>query len=156
MDTTLTSVEQFHIAFGLNVAGGPYLPKTESDAAKDMDLIVRQMERMGEELKRLAARHGGLLFLRLQLCQEELAELGRAMADDDIVEVLDALCDMRYVADGTAISLGLHGVFINAFSEVHNSNMSKLGRDGRPIISPAGRVEKGPDYFTPRLERFLP
>lgn len=157
MDMTLLSVKSFHDVFGLVVAEEPDIPMTSPAARMILRKFVERMERLAEDLKTSAANYNSnLLLLRLQLCQEELAELGRAMEQGNVVDALDALCDMRYVADGTTIALGLHHAFLPAFREIHDSNMSKLGEDGRPIISEAGRVVKGPNYWRPQLKRFLP
>jgi predicted HAD superfamily Cof-like phosphohydrolase len=62
---------------------------------------------------------------RLNLIKEEVQELEDALNDLDIVEVLDALCDINYVVNGTILACGLQDVFTKAFDEVHRSNMSK-------------------------------
>ena len=41
------------------------------------------------------------------------------------------------------------------FKEVQNSNMSKLGEDGKPIYNEKGKVMKGPNYFKPNLRKFV-
>lgn len=41
------------------------------------------------------------------------------------------------------------------FQEVHRSNMTKLGEDGKPIVNEAGRVVKGPKYEPPNIELVL-
>jgi len=43
-----------------------------------------------------------------------------------------------------------------SFAEVHRSNMSKLGEDGKPILRESdGKVLKGPNYFKPDLSQFI-
>lgn len=64
--------------------------------------------------------------LRVNLIQEELNELKDAIADNDIVEVADALCDLQYVLSGAILEFGLASQFADLFSEVHRSNMSKV------------------------------
>ncbi len=158
MDMTLLSVKEFHDAFNLEVGEHPALPTATADTQVQLALeqTAMAMEALGAQLKEVAAVCGAnMLLVRLQLCQEELAELARAFVEEDIVECLDALCDMRYVADGVTLCLGLHHAFMPAFREVHASNMSKLDEDGKPIISASGRVEKGPGYWPPRLKQFL-
>ena len=108
-----------------------------------------------EDSKQQGREDAALLFMRMHLCTEELGELAMAFADNDKVAVLDALADMRYVADGTALSLGLHPIFLQAFREIHGSNMSKLDADGKPVRTPAGRVVKGPNYRKPELGPIL-
>ena len=93
--------------------------------------------------------------LRVSLLQEELNELAEAIDTNDIVGVLDALTDLQYVLDGTYLSFGLHDLKQVAFAEVHSSNMSKLGEDGKPIYRDDGKILKGPNYFKPNLQQFF-
>jgi hypothetical protein len=46
-------------------------------------------------------------------------------------------------------------VFVEAFSRVHTSNMSKLDKNGDPILRDDGKVMKGPDYQKPTLTDLL-
>lgn len=124
--TTLEQVHEFHATYGAAIKDVPDI----SDKA--------------------------LNDFRVRLLQEELDELREALADGDIVETLDALTDIQYVLDGAFLSLGLHSVKDAAFAEVHRSNMSKLGADGKPILRESdGKVLKGPDYFKPDLSQFI-
>lgn len=63
--------------------------------------------------------------LRVSLLQEELNELKEAIADNDLVEVADALCDIQYVLSGAILEFGLAADFKTLFDEVQRSNMSK-------------------------------
>lgn len=63
--------------------------------------------------------------LRVKLLQEELDELKQAIADNDIVEIADALCDLQYVLSGAVLEFGLGEKFVELFNEVQRSNMSK-------------------------------
>ena len=63
--------------------------------------------------------------LRVSLLQEELKELQQAIADKDIVEIADALCDLQYVLSGAVLEFGLGEQFVELFNEVQRSNMSK-------------------------------
>ena len=63
--------------------------------------------------------------LRIELLQEELNELKQAIADNDIVEIADALCDLQYVLSGAVLEFGLGEKFVELFNEVQRSNMSK-------------------------------
>lgn len=74
-------------------------------------------------------------------------------ADIDLVEVADALGDIKYVTDGAAICFGLP--FDAIFKEIHRSNMSKLGEDGKPIYREDGKVMKGPDFSPPDIKKIL-
>lgn len=63
--------------------------------------------------------------LRVSLIAEELKELEEAIANNDIVEVADALCDIQYVLSGAVLEFGLKDKFSALFDEVQRSNMSK-------------------------------
>lgn len=63
--------------------------------------------------------------LRVKLLQEELDELKEAIANNDLVEVADALCDLQYVLSGAVLEFGLGDKFVELFNEVQRSNMSK-------------------------------
>ncbi len=63
--------------------------------------------------------------LRVALIAEELKELEEAIADGDLVEVADALCDIQYVLSGAVLEFGLGDKFVDLFNEVQRSNMSK-------------------------------
>lgn len=63
--------------------------------------------------------------LRVALLQEELDELKKAIEENDLVEVADALCDLQYVLSGAVLEFGLGGKFVELFNEVQRSNMSK-------------------------------
>ena len=91
--------------------------------------------------------------LRYNLIKEELDELKQAMYDKDLLEVADALTDILYVTYGAGIAFGID--LDKCFEEVQNSNMSKLGVDGKPIYNEAGKVMKGPNYFKPDLSKFV-
>ena len=91
--------------------------------------------------------------LRISLIQEELDELKEAMTNNDLLEVADALTDLLYVTYGAGHAFGID--LDKCFNEVQNSNMSKLGEDGKPIYNELGKVMKGPNYFKPDLNKFV-
>ena len=91
--------------------------------------------------------------LRISLIQEELDELKEAMINNDLLEVADALTDLLYVTYGAGHAFGID--LDKCFNEVQNSNMSKLGKDGKPIYNQLGKVMKGPNYFKPDLSKFI-
>ena len=123
---TLNAVKKFHETYGLPVKDAPHITDEKTNA------------------------------LRINLLQEELDELSEALANNDIVEVLDALTDLQYVLDGAYLSFGLHHLKDTAFNEVQRSNMSKLGEDGKPIVRESdGKIMKGPNYSPPDIAQFL-
>ena len=91
--------------------------------------------------------------LRIDLIEEELQELTEAMNNKDLLEVADALTDILYVTYGAGHAFGIN--LDKCFEEVQKSNMSKLGKDGKPIYNEFGKVMKGPDYFKPDLSKFI-
>ena len=91
--------------------------------------------------------------LRIELIKEELEELTEAIKQNDLLEVADALTDILYVTYGAGHAFGID--LDKCFDEVQNSNMSKLGEDGKPIYNEAGKVMKGPNYFKPDLSKYI-
>ena len=90
--------------------------------------------------------------LRISLINEELDEFREAINNNNIKEVADALTDILYVTYGAGHAFGID--LDKCFEEVQRSNMSKLGKDGKPIYNEHGKVMKGPDYFKPDLKKF--
>lgn len=84
--------------------------------------------------------------LRIRLIAEEFKEYTDAEEANDIVEVADALADMIYIICGTAASYGIPLEAV--FEEVHNSNMAKLGPNGKPIKREDGKIIK-PEGWQP-------
>ena len=112
------------------------------------------MTTFGQEVKRKSELSSEKInSLRLSLIQEELDELTNAIKENDILEVADALTDILYVTYGAGHAFGVD--LDKCFDEVQRSNMSKLGKDGKPIYNDHGKVMKGPDYFKPDLSKFL-
>ena len=91
--------------------------------------------------------------LRYNLIKEELDEFKQALDNNDLLEVADALTDILYVTYGAGHAFGIN--LDACFEEVQNSNMSKLGKDGKPIYNDKGKVMKGPNYFKPDLSKFI-
>ena len=126
MKNKILAVKEFHKAFKLD-----YLeePKADLGAGKNK--------------------------LRFNLMKEENEEYFEAANNNDMVEVADALGDMLYILCGTIIEHGMQHKIDEIFSEIQNSNMSKLGADGNPIYREDGKVLKGPHYFKPNIKGIL-
>ena len=91
--------------------------------------------------------------LRYDLIKEELNELEVAMKTKNLTEVADALTDILYVTYGAGCAYGID--LDICFKEVQRANMSKLGKDGKPIYNDKGKVMKGPNYLKPNLKQFI-
>ena len=91
--------------------------------------------------------------LRFDLIEEELNELQDAMKQKNLKEIADALTDILYVTYGAGCAYGID--LDKCFKEVQRANMSKLGKDGKPIYNDKGKVMKGPEYLPPNLKQFV-
>lgn len=135
MRRLIHNVEEFHKAFNARVSTKPTMISVEEG------------------------------LLRYELMKEELEEYKQAILDQDLVMVLDALTDMSYINCGNYVVHGLQEVAEEAFQEVQNSNMSKLDKNGNPVINgengaldkrkPLGKILKGENFFEPNLEQFI-
>lgn len=114
---------------------------------------------------------------------EELEEYKHACETGNIVEVLDALCDIAYVSIGNGVMLhGLKDQILPAYAEVQASNMSKACKTEEEAIQTVElrskeqgepchyeqqgeywivyrtrdrKVMKNVNYFKPNLKQFL-
>lgn len=120
----------------------------------NFELVENFMNAFGQEVKEEPALPDwNTCALRLDLITEEVRELEVALANENLVDIADALTDILYVVYGAGHAFGID--LDACFDEVHRSNMSKLGPDGEPIYREDGKVLKGPDYFDPDLESIL-
>lgn len=96
-----------------------------------------------------------VVYLRTKLMAEEVQEYKEAKT---IEEIADALGDQLYILCGSIAVHGLQDKIEEIFLAIHESNMSKLGEDGQPVVNgkqvydeskPIGKILKGPNYFTP-------
>ena len=120
----------------------------------NFESVKKFMKTFGQEVKEKAEfPNKKITSLRYDLIREELEELREAIDNNDIKEVADALTDILYVTYGAGHAFGIN--LDKCFEEVQNSNMSKLGEDGKPIYNEFGKVMKGPNYFKPNLEKLI-
>tara|TARA_B100000780_G_C20850301_1_gene337935 strand:+ start:127 stop:498 length:372 start_codon:yes stop_codon:yes gene_type:complete len=116
--------------------------------------VKKFMQIFNQEVKNKAEfPKKNIVKLRYDLIKEELDELNQAIRDKDMNEVADALTDILYVTYGAGHAFGVD--LDKCFKEVQESNLSKLGVDGKPIFNENGKVMKGPNYFKPNLNKFL-
>ena len=120
----------------------------------NFESVRKFMKTFGQEIKKKPQfPDDKITKLRFALIKEELGELKEAMEKKDLKEVADALTDILYVTYGAGHAFGID--LDKCFEEVQNSNMSKLGLDGKPIYNEMGKVMKGPNYFKPDLTKFV-
>ena len=120
----------------------------------NFESVKKFMKIFGQEIKEKAEfPNDKIISLRYDLIREELEELRDALDKKDLKEVADALTDILYVTYGAGHAFGIN--LDKCFEEVQKSNMSKLGKDGKPIYNESGKVMKGPNYFKPDLSKFV-
>ena len=120
----------------------------------NFESVKKFMETFGQEIKEKPNfPNDKITSLRYELIREELDELKEAIDKRDLKEVADALTDILYVTYGAGHAFGID--LDKCFEEVQNSNMSKLGVDGKPIYNEKGKVMKGPNYFKPNLAKYV-
>lgn len=123
---------------------------------KSIDLVWEFHEKFHLPInKKPFIDNSSLNTLRMDLIEEEMIELDAALMERDQAKVLDALTDLQYVLDGAFLALGFADMKDAALEEVHRSNMSKLGEDGKPCYREDGKVLKGPNYTPPNLQRII-
>ena len=120
----------------------------------NFESVGKFMETFGQEVKKKPEiPDAKTVELRIELISEELEELWDACKDKDIVSIADALTDILYVTYGAGHAFGID--LDKCFAEVQRSNMSKLGKNGKPIYREDGKVMKGPNYSEPDLKNTL-
>ena len=126
IEKPINSVKKFHDAFNIDVSVSP-----------TVDLPLNKIK------------------LRFKLMSEENKEYFEAAKNKDLIEIADALGDMLYILCGTILTHGMQDKIEEVFNAIQDSNMSKLGEDGKPIYRKDGKVLKGPNYFKPDLKKIL-
>ena len=126
---------------------------------KGQALIKLRYELIAEEGTELKAALQVLfdLYEKARSRHESLFRFLNKSTSDNVVqwhnakkEVADALGDILVVTIGTALAFGLD--IEEIMRRIHESNMSKLGADGKPIYRKDGKVMKGPNYHAPELD----
>jgi len=120
----------------------------------NFELVGDFMESMDQDVQiRPSFPEDSVQKLRLDLIEEELEELQYAIDNQNMVDTADALTDLLYVVYGAGHAFGID--LDDCFKEVHQSNLSKLGPDFRPIKREDGKVLKPDTYFPPDLKTVL-
>ena len=126
IEKPINSVKKFHDAFNIDVSVSP-----------TVDLPLNKIK------------------LRFKLMSEENKEYFEAAKNKDLIQIADALGDMLYILCGTILTHGMQDKIEEVFNAIQDSNMSKLGEDGKPIYRKDGKVLKGPNYFKPNLKKIF-
>ena len=116
MNQTLKDVTEFHRTFGVPIGENPSVPS--------VDRIKLRLTLILEELHELAQASGAEAEF-IDMLDQKVKEYQPQNTKPDPVEVIDALCDLQVVLNGSIIEYGFQDVFDQAFEEVHQSNMSK-------------------------------
>lgn len=114
-----------------------------------------EMFKLGVEKTPVSILENNKAKLRYELMKEENEEYIEAVENNDLIEVADALGDMLYILCGTILEHGMSDLIETVFDEIHRSNMSKLGEDGKPVYREDGKVMKGPNYFRPDISKII-
>lgn len=93
--------------------------------------------------------------LRHRLMAEENDEYLEACQKNDLIGIADALGDQLYILCGTILKHGLQNKIEDVFNEIHESNMSKLDENGKPIFREDGKILKSNNYFKPDLTKYI-
>jgi predicted HAD superfamily Cof-like phosphohydrolase len=128
-------VEEFHKAFGVEVNAEP-----------TVEILKLRKTIISEECRELVEE----LDKAIELLEND-KEVPRELYSD----LLKEMSDLQVVLSGTAVSLKPLRKLEEAFIRVNESNMSKLGEDGKPIFREDGKVLKGPNYFKPDLSDLI-
>ncbi len=128
MRNQLRKLEEFHKSFGLYLNDSPTLHIPQ-------ELHELRMRVMKEEVNEYA---------------EEYAIIG-GTEDERLQAVAKELADIAYTLFGTVVSHGLQDEFEHIFDTVHESNMSKLDENGKPIYRGDGKILKSSRYHEPDL-----
>jgi len=126
-------VRDFHLAFDIGV-----------DMPITSDLLAFRKKLIGEEVEELYAEID-------KACVEIAA--GGSITRETLAAMMKELADVQYILSGMVVTFGMPADRV--FERVHQSNMSKLGHDGKPVRRDDGKVMKGPNYHPPKLDDLI-
>lgn len=126
-------VEEFHRAFDIPILGAPNIP--------DIRRVELRRRLIQEEFKETDAEFARIITY---MNSGYYKRAGAMAVYWDVSRLAKELSDLRYVAWGADLEFGIPSDAVDL--EIHRSNMSKLGPDGRPVRRHDGKVLKGPNY----------
>lgn len=143
-----TMMDEFHSAYGNN------------NDLSNVDLLILRRKLIKEEYEEVMTELDKAIMLEATYESLDTPDLFEKSTKDILDEIystrekiLKELCDLAYVTAGCAYSLEMN--FDGALHAVHQSNMSKLGEDGKPVLREDGKVLKGPNYKPARMEPYV-
>ena len=139
-----TCVVEFHEAFGAPIAWSPTVPPEDRRELRCKLIFEEALEFITASGANLCINGEDVMLQNVSLVWPNTP---------DLTEAADALADLRYVTDGAALEWGIP--LEKCLREVHRSNMSKLGEDGKPILRADGKILKGPNFTLPQLAEIL-
>lgn len=134
-DTMTGMLVEFHESFGHLISEHP-----TADIGDDVVELRKTL--ITEEFRELVGYY------------DEIGDYHEGALDTgDLAQVAKEAADLLYVVVGTLVSFGVNAE--QAVTEVHTSNMTKLGPDGKPVRREDGKVLKGDNYRSPNMEKFV-
>ncbi len=145
-ETVQQQVREFHEVYGQPIVETPSVPSP--------DRVRLRLKLIAEEFFELLAACEIWPGCRGVYASDEVTKaIDNDLGTVDLVEVADALADLAYVIEGANLEFGIDSAAVLA--EVHSSNLSKLGPDGKPVYNDSGKVVKGPKYKAPDIAKVL-
>lgn len=146
---TIDYARQFHQIYEQPIATSPCIPSFDQRKLR-VKLIL-------EELEEFAISSHIESPAVIEAFQQLNCSIDRVPRNEgetaNIIYAADALGDLDYVVAGGNLVWGIPAERVMA--EIHRSNLSKLGADGRPIKREDGKVIKGPGFFEPNLKKVI-
>lgn len=136
-------VREFHETFGHPVADKPVVPADDRTRLR-LSLILEEALELADAM--------GFFTQEVREYIDKMVDYG-PVVEGDLIGIADALGDLDYVVNGAALEHGIDLPVVTA--EIHRSNMTKLGPDGKPIYREDGKILKGEGYEPPQLEKIL-
>ncbi len=118
------------------------------------EMVREFLQANGKECPETPTPLRGDLLYWDRLDEEETREYHEARLEGQMEQIAKELADRIYILLGHAVTMGLVN-FDAIFAEVHRSNMSKLGADGKPVLRADGKIMKGDAYAPPDLRALV-
>lgn len=151
-NSTYDQVVEFHKKFGHAAPEDISIPD-EATIKLRLNLILEEYIELIQAFGKEDSMRIDTIVALLEEADGFISNITEEDINIDMVEVADALGDIKYVTDGCAAVCGLP--FDKISTEIHRSNMSKLGPDGQVLYREDGKIMKGPDYTKPNIALIL-